>query len=546
MARLNIKEQLVPVNLNGDFYFNVPIPYYIKSDNTEHIIPFVFNKEIGNIKFEFEIISEHADWWYCRIEGNNLVISTADENLTYKPYIELVGILRAYTETNVLPDKPDIKPPIQTGGAPTDGGGSDTSNVSETGGESAPSNGGGSDITNNTETGGESAPSAPDETEKTIEGEITLVLRQTYWNDDLIYDPTVLINEVTDVRKNPIWKDEIINAEYMSYLTLIDANSAEIKYNGVVQPYLSSQINITDILRNSFDINEFPFVAKINKCNQVLNLMAVTSQNYGVMEDVVLLNNHWNYTGDYNANEIGGNYSAYNKSQYYWNVIDYYDPRQLVCLPLVITNDNQTGTFGNLNVHVIGKDDVITLHNIFSMVTDDVYFTRDVYNIVYKPLSSNEYITYKVKNHRYNTIAKSKCTKARYCLYYMNKAGLWCWMLFEGKTIESISTKKTSYNRESPNNASHYFGKIPFMTSVSEIYDLTTVYLTDTQSKKLLDLYCSPLVYLHDLEEDGYNLYAVTVDTTTYQVKTFKNQGRKYFTQTIKVTKSKDKNIIVN
>lgn len=526
MARLNIKEQLVPVNLNGDFYFNVPIPYYIKSDNNEHIIPFVFNKEIGNIKFEFEIISEHANWWYCRIEGSNLVISTADENLTYKPYIELVGILRAYTETNVLPEEPDIKPPIQTGGAPTDAGGSD--------------------ITNNTESGGESAPAAPSETVKTIEGEITLVLRQTYWNDDLIYDPTVLINEVTDVRKNPIWKDEIINAEYMSYLTLIDANSAEIKYNGVVQPYLSSQINITDILRNSFDINEFPFVAKINKCNQVLNLMAVTSQNYGVMEDVVLLNNHWNYTGDYNANEIGGNYSAYNKSPYYWNVIDYYDPRQLVCLPLVITNDNQTGTFGNLNVHVIGKDDVITFHNIFSMVTDDVYFTRDVYNIVYKPLSSNEYITYKVKNHRYNTIAKSKCTKARYCLYYMNKAGLWCWMLFEGKTIESISTKKTSYNRESPNNASHYFGKMPFMTSVSEIYDLTTVYLTDTQSKKLLDLYCSPLVYLHDLEEDGYNLYAVTVDTTTYQVKTFKNQGRKYFTQTIKVTKSKDKNIIVN
>lgn len=526
MARLNIKEQLVPVNLNGDFYFNVPIPYYIKSDNTEHIIPFVFNNMLDGIKFEFEIISEHPDWWYCRIEGNNLIISTADENLTYKPYIELVGILRAYTETNVLPPEPDIKPPIQTGGAPTDGGGSDA--------------------TNNTETGGESAPSTPSETIKTIEGEITLVLRQTYWNDDLIYDPTVLINEVTDVRKNPIWKDEIINAEYMSYLTLIDANSAEIKYNGVVQPYLSSQINITDILRNSFDINEFPFVAKINKCNQVLNLMAVTSQNYGVMEDVVLLNNHWNYTGDYNANEIGGNYSAYNKSQYYWNVIDYYDPRQLVCLPLVITNDNKTGTFGNLNVHVIGKDDVITLHNIFSMVTDDVYFTRDVYNIVYKPLSSNEYITYKVKNHRYNTIAKSKCTKARYCIYYMNKAGLWCWMLFEGKTIESISTKKTSYNRESPNNASHYFGKIPFMTSVSEIYDLTTVYLSDTQSKKLLDLYCSPLVYLHDLEEDGYNLYAVTVDTTTYQVKTFKNQGRKYFTQTIKVTKSKDKNIIVN
>ena len=538
MARLNIKEQLVPVNLNGDFYFNVPIPYYIKSGNTEHIIPFVFNKEIGNIKFEFEVISEHADWWQCRIENSNLVISTADENLTYKPYIELVGILRAYTETNVLPEGPDIKPPIQTGG----------------GGESAPSaptNEGGSNITNNTESGGggesaPTAPSTPSEIEKTIEGEITLVLRQTYWNDDFIYDPTVLINEVTDVRKNPIWKDEIINAEYMSYLTLIDANSAEIKYNGVVQPYLSSQINITDILRNSFDINEFPFVAKINKCNQVLNLMAVTSQNYGVMEDVVLLNNHWNYTGDYNANEIGGNYSAYNKSPYYWNVIDYYDPRQLVCLPLVITNDNTTGTFGNLNVHVIGEDDAITFHNIFSMVTDDVYFTRDVYNIVYKPLSSNEYITYKVKNHRYNTIAKSKCTKARYCLYYMNKAGLWCWMLFEGKTIESISTKKTSYNRESPNNASHYFGKIPFMTSVSEIYDLTTIYLTDTQSKKLLDLYCSPLVYLQDLEEDGYNLYAVTVDTTTYQVKTFKNQGRKYFTQTVKVTKSKDKNIIVN
>ncbi len=70
-------------------------------------------------------------------------------------------------------------------------------------------------------------------------------------------------------------------------------------------------------------------------------------------------------------------------------------------------------------------------------------------------------------------------------------------------------------------------------------YDLTSLILTDSGSKKLSHLYKSPIVYLHDFSND--ELIEVKVDTKTYSEKTYVNSGNKYFTQNIVLTEIKNK-----
>ena len=73
---------------------------------------------------------------------------------------------------------------------------------------------------------------------------------------------------------------------------------------------------------------------------------------------------------------------------------------------------------------------------------------------------------------------------------------------------------------------------------------MTTKYLTDEQSHKLRHLYSSPYVFIQNLEENGTPI-EVVLDTKSYSIKTFNNQGRKFFTHNIKVTENKSKNMYI-
>lgn len=198
--------------------------------------------------------------------------------------------------------------------------------------------------------------------------------------------------------------------------------------------------------------------------------------------------------------------------------IDYYDPRQYIFESIYMFHNIQTFSDIKLNDRTYSNLQQYHKYNI----------TLDAYS------NENMQFTYKVGNAQfYGTTFKRKCTNANYAVYYMNSYGGWNWMLFEGnKQIKKYNNTFSSIvNLEGES-------EIYKVETISQ-YDLTSLILTDSGSKKLSHLYKSPIVYLHDFSND--ELIEVKVDTKTYSEKTYVNSGNKYFTQNIVLTEIKNK-----
>ena len=116
-------------------------------------------------------------------------------------------------------------------------------------------------------------------------------------------------------------------------------------------------------------------------------------------------------------------------------------------------------------------------------------------------------------------------------------------MLFEGKQIENLKTNINKFITDNSNNISYNIHNGVYSNTIEETYNLTSVYLKDEQSKMLKDLYTSPLIYVHEL--DNNLIYNVYLGTNTYDIKTYRNQGKKRYTHTIKLIKSINKNISI-
>lgn len=199
--------------------------------------------------------------------------------------------------------------------------------------------------------------------------------------------------------------------------------------------------------------------------------------------------------------------------------IDYFDPRQYVFESIWHCNDNVTKVYLNdreyTNIRLWEK-----------------------YNIVLNGNTSYNYVQLKTMLGRTLVEGKkfyNKCTNAKYAVYYMNTYGGWNWMLFEGNKQIEKQTNKFSSTLNLTNET------VPYKVDTNTSYDLTSLFLTDEGSEKLQDLYKSQMVYLHILGTD--KIFKVNVDTKNYTIKSFINQGRKFFTQNITLTEAKTKTI---
>lgn len=316
------------------------------------------------------------------------------------------------------------------------------------------------------------------------------------------------------VRQEPTYRNVVYKKTYEDYY--IDAkndaydNSIEIYTNNI--PLYSglfiSGINLTDFSKYLFSNKTDIFSSKYVNLNLLQNL------NYsinGTEKQIV------NYIYDYSYNDQD-NYNITEPRQ----VIDYYDPRQYVFESIYYYLDENPLLRIGVNDYNFEFTD-IKLYNKYNVtfIAEDNETIRFCYRIKYGnreiPLYGTEY--------------KQKCTNAKYAVYYMNVYGGWNWMLFEGN--KQIKKYNNTFNTIVTNNKI----EIPYKVQSNSVYELTSLYMTDEQSEKLHDLYISPIIYLHDLENN--KLIRAKLETKTYTEKTFINQGRKYFTQNITLSEAK-------
>ena len=122
----------------------------------------------------------------------------------------------------------------------------------------------------------------------------------------------------------------------------------------------------------------------------------------------------------------------------------------------------------------------------------------------------------------------------KYCLYYINKWGGVDWFLFSDVAKESrtISNEKAKFG-----NRNKIYSK-----NIKQNWTLKTGLLKDWQSKLMPNMLESTCLYLHDLESD--EIFPVNITDSKYDIKTIRNNGRKFYNYTINVESQLDRKII--
>lgn len=359
---------------------------------------------------------------------------------------------------------------------------------------------------------------------------------------------------------SPIWKDTyyVCNKTYFRFR---DLETNEIIYNGIIYKNVGNEICVNKILSSYIQLEKMPFKSDTTQPNYIIknnNLLIarleISDSNTFVQYEIAKIYNlYWNYTYNYNADDtqISGEFTpgyfcihnGIDIDTNFANPIKYYDPRQYI----FINRTYGINEYNNVDEDVNGYEDEIATRLIH---IDKNTMKGGSYTFVVRPGSYQIIRLHQDqldgedfdKDYLWDC-GESKCTNANFAVYYLNSAGLWCWMLFEGKQLESLKVNVNKYLTNANNSIPYNIHNVVYNNEIEETYTLTSVYLKDDQSKKLKDLYTSPLIYVHDLEQD--NIFNVYLNTTSYDVKTFKNQGRNYYTHTIKLTKSLNKNISI-
>ena len=136
------------------------------------------------------------------------------------------------------------------------------------------------------------------------------------------------------------------------------------------------------------------------------------------------------------------------------------------------------------------------------------------------------------------TVLTSKNTCAKYAIYYLNPLGGWDQLLIEGKVLKTTKLENKSYKRNFDNNTNEFQNK-HYLKNLTTSYKFTTGYLTDEQAKLMPNLIETTKAYLCELDTNTY--IPVLINTTSVDIKTYRNQGRKLFTYTIDVQESQNK-----
>ena len=314
----------------------------------------------------------------------------------------------------------------------------------------------------------------------------------------------------------PIWKDIYVDLPYEhNHFRLVNISSGFIMYEGMIYGVITSQVGITDVLRDYMTTVSDPFVNTFTSTQYLLVDMQTSSD--GV-----------NWQSSYTF-RLYYNYSYDEERKIYLEAqpIDYFDPRQY----LLFTFQSYDNIKENIEITKKFGTTSSQTQTISSYNEQKTYTSKAASNYSIKIKTSNE-----------EKIFKDRCTNTNYAVYYINRYGGWSWMLFQGKNLKTDKTKQSTYMMDFDNNVGTEFNTKVYQNDITETWQLTSDYLTDKQSELLKHLYSSPLVYLHDLKED--KVMSVLVDTKSFDYKTYRNQGRKMFTHTIKVNSSQTKIIL--
>lgn len=116
-------------------------------------------------------------------------------------------------------------------------------------------------------------------------------------------------------------------------------------------------------------------------------------------------------------------------------------------------------------------------------------------------------------------------------VYYVNAYGGWDSLLIEGNTIETDSLKRLTREMEYDNRSIQNRGTQNYVNEITKSYTLHTSWMSDAESLRMHHLLNSPEVYLFNINTG--DMIPVTLNNTTTEYKTYKNNGGRLVNYTI-------------
>lgn len=352
-------------------------------------------------------------------------------------------------------------------------------------------------------------------TYKDREGKI--IYSATNGNGSYTFSSNVFQSRSVFAGQYPTWQDVFVaiprtseeesNITYSVSVLDNETGNFEIVYRGnAIFTDKDPEINITEIVRDYVEdnINIYGDAGSTQK-SDLTKVMLNTDEEDGNL--VASLYYYYDYSFD---KEL--------KFTRNMPILNYFDVRQDIFLSFL----NLPGETNNVTISTGGR----LLHLTFD--TPGIFHHKRAYR--------EGRVIVNAKDKR--TVLTSKNTCAKYAIYYLNPLGGWDQLLIEGKVLKTIKLENKSYKRNFDNNTNEFQNK-HYLKNLTTSYKFTTGYLTDEQAKLMPNLIETTKAYLCELDTNTY--IPVLINTTSVDIKTYRNQGRKLFTYTIDVQESQNK-----
>lgn len=324
--------------------------------------------------------------------------------------------------------------------------------------------------------------------------------------------------------KMEIWDLDNNTQVYSGSIYRSENSSPQVNITPIISPYVSANIYFEDADYN-FDGQELV-------CNHQ------TEHNFTRLFYVVIENNvtnvihlYYNWTFNNNFLEVLLNNRRSNISNPIQNLID---GRQYIFLSRYFLNDDYLEDLTDLYFYKEGE----TTSVINASVTSGGNMEHSITRL--KDKSGNwqkDLVRAELKFDGRKIKDYCICWKEKYdlCLYYINSYGGIDWYLFNKSSKRNLSSSTSTYERDTPNtNINHSI--INYQNVLTESWELHSDLMNDKQSELFMDVFESPVVYLHDLKND--KIIPVNIATNSYERKTFISNGKKMIQYNLKVEKA--------
>lgn len=326
---------------------------------------------------------------------------------------------------------------------------------------------------------------------------------QPIWKDVYYtkYNTPILDYTIYNEDNIPIYKGKSIATP--------DSNDVTFNINKVCSNYLSSSL--------SEDISN-----RIEYINDYAKFFTIKEKNDSVAGEKPIAQYRFynNYLYDVEKGGIFISEPIRQKNNGYATTVDV-DRRQYMVISAYYKGD------GSKEISVI-ETTAIGGSKIKSIVIDNtsqmVRFYRD------SSLKNVSYYTKNTEDKSFNFNIVNTCYD--YCLYYVNAYGGWDSLLIDAN-VKKVDKIESKYYNRAFNNTTTQFEKKKFTNVITPQYTLHTGWFNDDEQSRLYHLLESTEVYLHNLITD--EILPVNITNNTCEYKTFTNNGRKKFNNTINV-----------